>query len=309
MPSESKMDICRRYLCFCRMIRYRLTPTPGRSLPLNVRSAGHYQFKPGTRELREPGRFLQVFWSVAGGGAIKVGRVLTPIHADTVFYYAAGEPHELAAGEEGWDYRWLTFDGAQQGRITRGYGLARAQPAGPCPSGLFDRLDDALRDPTPDGELRASVLGYEILLRVCAPLTDAAASQAEDAATAARGWIDAHFADARLNVAELAARLGLHRSSLHRVFTRRHGVPPVQYLGRLRLRSALELLATTALPVADVAVRCGLPDMAHFSKLVSRHTGFSPRVYRQRHARTNAGYLAVAGAGSVRGAEKSSVIS
>ena len=86
-----------------------------------------------------------------------------------------------------------------------------------------------------------------------------------------------------MNVAALAARLGLHRASLHRVFTRRHGVPPVQYLGRLRVRSALELLATTALPVADVAVRCGLPDVAHFSKLVSRHTGFSPRAYRQKH--------------------------
>ena len=266
------------------MIRYRLTPAPGHPLPLNVRSAGHYQLKPGARELREPGRFLQVFWSVAGGGSIRVGRVLTPIHADTVFYYAAGEPHELTAGAEGWDYRWLTFDGAQQSRITREYGLVRAQPAGPCPAGLFVRLDDALRDPTPDGELRASVLGYEILLRACAPLTDAAISGAKDAATEAREWIDAHFADARLNVTGLAARLGLHRASLHRVFTRRHGVPPVQYLGRLRLRCALELLATTAIPVADVAVRCGLPDVAHFSKLVSRHTGHSPREYRRRQA-------------------------
>lgn len=277
------------------MIRYRLTPAPGRPLPLNVRSAGHYQLKPGARELREPGRFLQVFWSVAGGGSIKVGRVLTPIHADTVFYYAADEPHELTAGAEGWDYRWLTFDGAQQNRITREYGLTRAQTAGPCPAGLFGRLDDALRDPTPDGELRASVLGYEILLRMVAPLTDAATSHAEDTATMAREWIDAHFTDARLNVTGLAARLGLHRASLHRVFTRRHGVPPVQYLGRLRLRCALELLATTAIPVADVAVRCGLPDVAHFSKLVSRHTGHSPREYRRRQtsmaqgARTGSG--------------------
>jgi AraC-like DNA-binding protein len=266
------------------MLRYRLTPAPGRSLPLNVRSAGHYQLKPGAREVREPGRFLQVFWSVAGGGSIKVGKVFTPLQADRVFYYAAGEPHELTADAEGWDYRWLTFDGEHQNRITRDYGLARAQPAGPCPAGLFERLDDALRDPTPDGELRASVLGYEILLRACAPLTDAAVSGAKDAATEAREWIDAHFADARLNVAELAARLELHRASLHRVFTRRHGVPPVQYLGRLRLRCALELLATTAIPVADVAVRCGLPDVAHFSKLVSRHTGHSPREYRRRQA-------------------------
>ncbi len=265
------------------MMRYRLTPAPGRLLPLNVRSAGYYQLAGGHEELRQPGKFLQVFWSVAGTGSIKVGKAVQPIHAGMVFYYAADESHELVAGAEGWDYRWLTFDGAQHGKIASAYGLARAQTAGPCPAGLFERLDEALSDPTPDGELRASVLGYEILLKACAPLTDAAASHAEDAATVAREWIDAHFSDARLNVAALAARLGLHRASLHRVFTRRHGVPPVQYLGRLRVRSALELLATTALPVADVAVRCGLPDVAHFSKLVSRHTGFSPRAYRQKH--------------------------
>lgn len=265
------------------MLRYRLNPSPARSLPLNVRSAGHYRLEAGRRELREPGRFLQVFWSVAGEGTVKVGKAVVPIRGDTVFFYAAGEAHELVAGRAGWDYRWLTFDGEQFARITRIYGLARAQPAGPCPLQLFDRLDDALCDPTPDGELRASVLGYEILLRAGAPRTENASLGAADAAVAAREWLDGHFTDARLNVAGLAERLGLHRASLHRVFTRRHGVPPVQYLGRLRLRLALELLATTSVPVAEVAVRCGLPDVAHFSKLISRHTGFSPRVYRQRY--------------------------
>lgn len=265
------------------MLRYRLTPVPCRLLPLNVRSAGHYQLEAGHVERRQPGKFLQVFWSEAGAGSIKVGRSVLPIHAGMVFYYAADEPHELVAGVAGWDYRWVTFDGGRQGKIAHAYGLARAQVAGPCPAGLFERLDEALSNPTPEGELRASVLGYEILLKACAPLTNAAASHAKDAATVAREWIDTHFADARLNVTALATRFGLHRASLHRVFTRRHGVPPVQYLGRLRLRSALELLATTALPVADVAVRCGLPDVAHFSKLVSRHTGFSPRAYRQKH--------------------------
>lgn len=269
------------------MLRYRLTPAPGRELPLNVRSAGYYQLADGHVEKREPGHFLQVFWTVAGEGWIKVGKSRVPIRAGMVFYYAAGEPHELVAGEAGWDYRWLTFDGGQHGRITREYGLARAQPAGPCPAGLFERLDKALSDPTPDGELQASVLGYEILLRAVAPLTGVEVSNAADAVTVAREWMEAHFADARLNVAGLAERLGLHRASLHRGFTRRHGVPPVQYLGRLRLRCALELLATTHLPVADVAVRCGLPDLSYFSKLVSRHTGFSPRTYRQNHLRTH----------------------
>ena len=82
----------------------------------------------------------------------------------------------------------------------------------------------------------------------------------------------------------MTVRLRVHRATLHRVFRRNYGVSPVQYLGRLRLRLALELLTHTRLPIADVAIRSGLPDLAYFSKLIARHTGFSPRGYRQRHA-------------------------
>lgn len=270
------------------MLRYRLNSTPTRSLPLNVRSAGHYRLTPGQKESREPGRFLQVFWSVAGKGQYTVGKTTHPIKPGTVFYYADGEPHHLEAGPEGWDYRWLTFDGKRHKRITRDYALGRAQTAAPCPSALFEQLDIALRDPTADSELIASTLAYKILLLASAPQTSRPPdNQDADDAAAAKDWLDAHFTHARLNITSLTAQIRLHRASLHRLFTNRYGVAPVQYLGRLRMRLALELLAETQLPVADVAVRCGLPDHSHFSKLISRHTGFSPRVYRQKHAHTH----------------------
>lgn len=270
------------------MLRYRLHPTPVRTLPVNVRSAGHYRLPAMGREVREPGDFLQVFWSVAGQGNLTVGTAHHSIKPGAVFYYAAREPHDLLAGPEGWEYRWLTFDGAHFGRIVRDYGFTRVQAVGSCPVGLFEQLDLALADPTADGELRASLLGYEILVRASAPCAEPVTAESSSGGAAdAKDWIDTHFTEARLNVTALAARLKLHRASLHRAFTRSYGVPPVQYLARLRLRLALELLADTHLPVADVAVRCGLPDLSYFSKLVSRHTGFSPRVYRQNHARTH----------------------
>ncbi len=269
------------------MLRYRLHPAPARALPLNVRSAGHYQFAPGQREIRPPGNFLQLFWSVAGAGRALVGGAPRAIRPGMVFFYPAGETHDLLAGPEGWEYRWLTLDGARFSAVPRDHGLRRAQMSGPCPARLFEQLDACLRDPTSAGELRASVLAYEILLHAAWPRPDLAADPAHPGtASAAKAWLDAHFTDARLNVAALAARLRVHRASLHRVFKKHYGVPPVQYLARLRLRLALELLAATRLPVADIAVRCGLPDLAHFSKLVARRTGHGPRAYRLRHAST-----------------------
>lgn len=279
------------------MIRYRLTPAPSRPLPLNVRSAGHYRFAAGHREPREPGHFWQVFWSISGGGQILIAGKLRPVPTPGVFYYAAGEPHELLAGPAGWEYRWLTFDGPGAADIPADHELRRVQPAAACPEALFEKLDAELRDPTPAAEARASVIAYEILLHARAPATSghAAGIAGAEAADAAKAWLDAHFADPRLNVAALARRHGLHRSSLHRAFSRRHGVAPVRYLGRLRLRRGLELLAGTRLPVAEIAARCGLPDVAYFSKLVSRHTGYGPREYRRRHAHAGGASVSPAG--------------
>lgn len=265
------------------MIRYRLSTSPTRLLPLNVRSAGHYRLPAGHRETRAPGNFVQVFWTVAGNGRFNVaGRPVT-VPKGGLFYYAAGEPHEITAGPLGWNYRWLTFDGPDSKRVITRHGLQRVQVAPACPEILFEQLDQALSDPTPDGERRASVLAYDILLMAGSPAAPVSpAGEAGRDANEVRAWIDMHFADARLNVAALASKFGLHRSSLHRAFTQSHGVAPVRYLARLRLRRGLELLSGTALPIADVAVRCGLPDIAYFSKLVSRHTGYSPREYRRR---------------------------
>ena len=270
------------------MLRYRLNPAPSRALPLNVRSAGHYRLTPGQTLVREPGRFLQVFWCISGAGHFEVRATSHAVRPGVVFLYAANEPHTLHAGAEGWEYRWLTFDGTRFPRIQRDYGLARVQAAGPCPAHLFDELDTDLRDPAADGEIRASVKAYEILLRATSPRTDTIRDAAQTSRAAdAKAWLDTHFTDARLNVAALATRFHLHRATLHRVFNRHYGVPPVRYLARLRLRLALDLLAGPHLPVAEIAVRCGLPDISHFSKLISRHTGFSPRAYRQRHAHSD----------------------
>lgn len=257
-------------------------------MPVCVRSAGHYRLPPGRREPREPGEFVQVFWSLAGAGTFRRGGKTRTVRPGEVFYYAAGEPHALVAGAEGWEYRWLTFDGAQSAELPARYGLARLVRAGACPAGLFAALDQALRNATGAGEQRAAVLGHEILLLATAG-AEASGSGGEAGAAvspvaeAAKAHLERDFAQARLNVASLAAGLGVHRATLHRAFRRAYGVSPVGYLGRLRLSLGLELLTGTVLPVAEVAVRCGVPDVAYFSKLVTRSTGLGPRRYRERH--------------------------
>lgn len=84
-----------------------------------------------------------------------------------------------------------------------------------------------------------------------------------------------------LSVEDMARRANLSPSRFSAVFKATFGVPPHQYLLQLRLRHSEELLSTTELTLADIAVYCGFADVHHFSKAFKRARGLWPGEYRQ----------------------------
>jgi len=59
------------------------------------------------------------------------------------------------------------------------------------------------------------------------------------------------------------------------------GVTPLQYLTRLRLGRAAELLRENRLTVRAVARKVGYDDPYHFSRAFRQQFGHSPRDHRQ----------------------------
>ncbi|MCQ2432029.1 MAG: AraC family transcriptional regulator, partial [Clostridia bacterium] len=78
----------------------------------------------------------------------------------------------------------------------------------------------------------------------------------------------------------LAERLHISRKYLSALFVRYEGIPPKQYLNRLRLERAAELLSSTSYSITDVACSVGFPDVLMFSRFFHTHTGMSPTEYR-----------------------------
>ncbi|MDT0318958.1 helix-turn-helix transcriptional regulator [Streptomyces millisiae] len=106
-------------------------------------------------------------------------------------------------------------------------------------------------------------------------------ARAHPAVTAAARLLERDVA-AGWTVERLAAEAGLSPGRLARLFTRRMGVPPMAYLGRLRAERAAALLIETDLPVAAVGRRVGWPDPNYASRRFRRHFGLSPARYRER---------------------------
>ena len=84
----------------------------------------------------------------------------------------------------------------------------------------------------------------------------------------------------KMTIPSLAAELCLTPDHFTRIFREGVGVPPVEYINRVRLHRALTLLAETDLPVSEVAQRSGFFSMQYFYRIFRETLGDSPLSFR-----------------------------
>jgi AraC family transcriptional regulator len=85
-----------------------------------------------------------------------------------------------------------------------------------------------------------------------------------------------------LTLEDLAAVAYLSPSHFHRVFRRRIGIPPGEFLLALRFQAARRLLLTTPLSVTDICFEVGYTSIGSFTTHFTHRVGLSPRLLRQR---------------------------
>jgi transcriptional regulator GlxA family with amidase domain len=79
-----------------------------------------------------------------------------------------------------------------------------------------------------------------------------------------------------LRIDEVAGRVATSPRQLQRIFADVAGIGFRSYLRRLRMSKAADLLATTPIPVKEIARRVGYGDASQFSKAFKRTYGVSP---------------------------------
>jgi AraC family transcriptional regulator len=83
-----------------------------------------------------------------------------------------------------------------------------------------------------------------------------------------------------LSMGELAAICALSQYHFARMFRESFGLPPHQYVLSRRLACARELLRSTPLAFADIALECGFASASHFSNRFKQAMGATPGAYR-----------------------------
>ncbi len=83
-------------------------------------------------------------------------------------------------------------------------------------------------------------------------------------------------------VNELLSIAHMSRSTLMRVFRRATGQTPIEYLVRLRIQKAMDLLRNSERTITEIAMDVGFNDSNYFARQFRRQTGTSPLQFRMK---------------------------
>ena len=87
----------------------------------------------------------------------------------------------------------------------------------------------------------------------------------------------------QLSVEEIAGVCKLNRSYFSKLFKETMSCTPQEFIIRLRLTRAAEMMRTTSAPIGEIAAGCGYPNQLHFSQAFKKRYGLPPREWRKEN--------------------------
>lgn len=205
-------------------------------------------------------------------------RCETCYEAGSLHFHPGAEPHSARVGPVGLSCLSLTPSGSiAQSLDARP--PARALAGSPVLAGLAGRClrEFGRSDTASDLALEAHCLELtSVALRRAAPPSASPPRWLEET----RDYLHAHV-DRRVGLAELAPIAGVHPAHLARLFRTHFGCAPASYLRRIRIERARHALATTSVPIAEIALEAGFVSQAHFTRTFHRLVGLPPAAYRR----------------------------
>lgn len=95
----------------------------------------------------------------------------------------------------------------------------------------------------------------------------------------------------QIGINDAADYLKISQSHLSREFYKQFGEKPVEYLTKLRLKNAIDLLTSTSLTIEDISMQSGFSSSNYFNKVFKKYMNMTPSQFR--HFVKEEGYSSV----------------
>lgn len=257
---------------------------------LQLNCLGYYEFEQFSCErYRQQGRTdYMLIYHHEGKATVRSRGVDYEVKDGTAVIYRPGEEHLYRVSDERpIKSYWVHFTGYGVEELLGKLGIADQNIYYTGPANQFAMLSGLARS-----EIQADRLGCGVYISgLLAQMLALIARQFGQSSLSGKqqetnshlelsiSYMHAHYAKP-LTVPELAGLACLSVSRYIHLFKARTGVTPKDYLIKLRIDKAKELLRDTGLTIRQISLIVGFSDQLYFSRMFKKATGQSPREAR-----------------------------
>ena len=212
------------------------------------------------------------------------------MRSGTFFWLFPTVVHSYSPLDGGWSCRWFVFGGAMAEAFERQGFLSAANPFVDVGDdaevgALFTRLEQVFLDGGPLAVPLGAAIVHQLVVLVHGIATGLIGGSPQSASIVARAarMIEAEGAEGGggADPESIAARLHTGYSTLRRQFRAQTGYSLKEYILRVRLKRAKNLLALSPMTIEQVAAETGFSDPYYFSRLFRKREGVAPSVFRK----------------------------
>ena len=266
--------------------RFYLDLNPPKSRPLVVVCGGLEHCTQDFAINRSDFPFYSIEYVARGQGNVVLGNHSENLAPGSVFSYGPGVSQQISSSpEDGLVKYFVDFTGTRALRLLRSYGLApgtisRVYPVNSLRT-LFEELIEA-GSTRRGGEVTLCLRLLEcLLLKFSSSHTPGLGAESQSFASyqRCRQHIETHFLRLR-SLDETARECFINMAYLCRLFRQFEHISPYQFLLKLKMDHAADLLQKPGTLIKQVAEDCGFDDPFHFSRLFRSAFGVSPNAFR-----------------------------
>lgn len=226
------------------------------------------------------------------------------LEAGDAFLILPGEMTQyMADTEEPWNYSWVAFDGANAATLLAMCGLSEENPIYHAPDAsvaekLLTQVEVFEQSFCENGQNLLAVMGnFYLMFSYMVKEQYGQLFPREDGNGAANDETqqDIYYHQAveylktnfsyPVKVEQLASHIGISRAYLYKIFIAHCGMSIQQYLLRLRLIAAKEMLQKSQHSITEIAYSCGFPDLPSFCRQFKNSMKMTPLQYRKQNGK------------------------
>jgi len=239
-----------------------------------------------------PGKkgFHSVHYVLSGKGMLMINNVKYYATAGDLFYIGPEDQVYYWADEEApWEYRWIGLLGIKSQYVLGKTVLPDVHVlscnGNRSPGDILKKIFDSLHG---DESGKFAAMGYAYIF--LGDLLERFGRKKENNSDTGRLYVDNaikfiqnnYTADCSVN--SVAQNLNIDRTYIYKLFRKYVGMSPTDYIEKLRISRACELLRASDVPLSKIAEMVGYRDQYHFSRMFKSRMGVAPRSYSQEHS-------------------------